>query len=55
MIPPLQIDASDVTLIQYEIGGVAGLVGILLGTSLRNMALLNRIKSFLENQMGARL
>lgn len=55
MISVLQLSDLDVTIIQYEIGGVAALVSILLGVSWRNMGLLNRIKSYLENQLGAKL
>ncbi len=56
MIPvTLQLGEVDITVIQYEIGGVAALVSLLLGISWRNMALLNRIKSYLENQLGAKL
>jgi len=51
----LQIGDAEATLIQYELAGVAGLVSVLLGLSWRNMALLQRIKSYLENQWGAKL
>ncbi len=60
MIPTaLQVGSAlgnvDISVIQYEIAGVGGMVGVLLGISWRNMALLNRIKSYLQNQLGARL
>lgn len=55
MIPALQLGPTDLSVLQYEIGGVAGMVLFLLGISVRNMALLNRIKSYLENHFGAKL
>jgi hypothetical protein len=55
VIPPLQIADTTAAIIQYEIGGVGALVAALLGISYRNMGLLNRIKSYLENRWGAKL
>jgi hypothetical protein len=54
VISPLQITDVGIS-VQYEIAGVAGLLSILLGVELRNLALLNRIKSYLENRFGAKL
>ena len=55
MIPAMQIGDATAASIQYEIGGMGALLAALLGISYRNMGLLNRIKSYLENNLGAKL